>query len=147
MYIAIGSDHGGFEQKQCLVSYLEEQGHEVRDFGTDSDESVDYPDFAAPVAHAVADGEVDCGILVCGTGIGMSICANKVEGVRAANVTTPQFAELAREHNDANVVALSGRFVPLEVNEQIIDVFLATEFAGGRHARRVGKIDELDESR
>jgi ribose 5-phosphate isomerase B len=144
MRIAIGSDHAGFPQKQQLAAYLAAAGHEVSDLGTDSEERCDYPDFAVKVARAVASGEAERGVLVCGTGIGMAMAADKVAGVRAANVTTPQFAELSREHNDANVVALSGRFVDLETNERICDVFLSTEFAGGRHAGRVEKINALD---
>lgn len=145
MRIAIGSDHAGYDQKARLVQYLAEQGHEVTDVGTaNAEDSVDYPDFALAVAHAVADGAADLGVLVCGTGIGMSIAANKVAGVRAANVTDPEFAKLAREHNDANVVTLSARFVPVQVNEAILDAFLGTEFGGGRHAGRVAKIEAAE---
>ncbi|MDR1016994.1 MAG: ribose 5-phosphate isomerase B [Coriobacteriales bacterium] len=144
MKIAIGADHGGFEQKHRLVPWLGGLGHEVRDFGCDSTESCDYPDFAEPVARAVAQGKADYGILVCGTGIGMAISANKVAGVRAANVTSPQFARLAREHNNANLLTLSGRFVSLEDNQAIISDFLKTDFAGGRHQRRVDKIMALE---
>lgn len=145
MRIAIGSDHAGFDQKERLKAHLTAQGHEVTDVGTASaDESVDYPDFAEQVARAVASGTVERGVLVCGTGIGMAIAANKVDGVRAANVTDPEFARLAREHNDANVVAVSGRFVPEQVNEEIVDVFLGTEFGGERHQRRVDKIGALE---
>lgn len=141
MRIVIGSDHAGFDQKQRLATYLAEKGHEVRDVGTsNAEESVDYPDFALAAARAVADGEADFGVLVCGTGIGMAVAANKVAGVRAANVTDPEFAKLAREHNDSNVVTLSARFVPVQVNETIVDEFLGTEFGGGRHAGRVAKI-------
>jgi ribose 5-phosphate isomerase B len=141
MRIAIGSDHAGFDQKARLASYLADGGHEVTDVGTaNAEDSVDYPDFALAVGQSVAAGTADLGVLVCGTGIGMSIAANKVPGVRAANVTDPEFAKLAREHNDANVVALSARFVPLQVNEEILDGFLGTPFAGARHANRVAKI-------
>jgi ribose 5-phosphate isomerase B len=141
MRIAIGSDHAGFDQKQHLARYLANQGHEVTDVGTSSSEdSVDYPDFAQAVGRAVADGEADVGILLCGTGIGMAIAANKIAGVRAANVTSAQFARLAREHNHANVVTLSARFVPIETNNEIVDTFLETQFADGRHATRVAKI-------
>jgi ribose 5-phosphate isomerase B len=140
--VALGSDHAGFEQKERIKAHLLEQGHEVTDVGTGTEEeSVDYPDFAIAVARAVAEGSAERGVLVCGTGVGMAIAANKIEGVRAANVTLPEFARLARAHNDANVVAVSGRFVSLEVNEEIVDAFLTTEFEGGRHARRVEKID------
>jgi len=145
MRVAIGSDHAGFDQKERLKAYLAQEGHEVVDLGTSSSaESVDYPDFAEKVARSVATGETERGVLVCGTGIGMAMAANKVDGVRAANVTDPQFAELAREHNDANVVAVSGRFVPVEVNEEILDVFLGTPFGGDRHQRRVDKIGGIE---
>lgn len=141
MRIVIGSDHAGFDQKQRLASYLAEKGHEVRDVGTsNAEESVDYPDFALAAARSVAAGEADFGVLVCGTGIGMAIAANKVAGVRAANVTDPEFAALAREHNDANIVTLSARFVPVQVNEAILDGFLGTEFGGARHVGRLAKI-------
>jgi len=144
MRIAIGSDHAGFSQKPLLAAYIEGLGHEVVDMGPFEDKSVDYPDYAAKVGRSVAAGETDRGVLVCGTGIGMSISANKIPGIRAANVTIPDFASLAREHNDANIVALSARFVSLEDNEAIIKSFLETEFAGGRHAGRVAKINALD---
>ena len=139
MKISIASDHAGFEQKQGLVDYLVAQGHDVIDRGPDSDERVDYPDYAALVARDVA------GVLVCGTGIGMAAAANKVRGIRAVNVVTPRFAELSREHNDANIVALSGRFVDVDVNRAILDAFLATPFGEGRHAGRVEKIKALEE--
>ncbi|MGI6032893.1 MAG: ribose 5-phosphate isomerase B [Coriobacteriales bacterium] len=147
LIIALGSDHGGFEQKRLLGSWLSEQGLDVVDFGCDSEESCDYPDYAKPVCEAVAAGEADFGVLVCGTGIGMQIAANKCRGIRAANVTSEPFAKLAREHNDANVVTLSGRFVSLEENKAILKTFLTTDFAGGRHARRVGKIMALENER
>jgi ribose 5-phosphate isomerase B len=141
MRVAIAADHGGFEQKQQLIEYLEnELGQEVTDYGTDSTESVDYPDFANKVAHAVSEGTADRGVLVCGTGIGMALTADKVAGVRASSITSPEFCELFREHNNGNVVCLSGRFVSLEDNEKIVKVFLETEFAGGRHQKRVDKI-------
>jgi len=144
MRVAIGSDHAGFDQKERLKAHLEASGHEVVDVGAASaDESVDYPDFAELVASVVASGAVDRGVLVCGTGIGMAMAANKIDGVRAANVTDPAFARLAREHNDANVLALSGRFVPEEINGEIVDVFLGTEFLGDRHSQRVEKIGRL----
>ncbi len=145
MRIAIASDHGGFEQKQALVAYLaEDLGCEVLDMGPDSDASVDYPDYAAPVARAVASGEVDRGVLVCGTGIGMALAADKVAGVRASSITSVPFAELFRQHNNGNVVCLSGRFVDLDVNKEIVKTFLSTEFEGGRHEGRVAKVMALD---
>ena len=144
MRVSIGSDHAGFEQKQALVDYLLGKGIEVIDRGPDSDDRVDYPDYAVPVARDVAEGATDYGVLVCGTGIGMAMAADKVPGVRAANIITSEFAALCREHNDANVITLSGRFVPLEENERILDTFLATDFGGGRPAGRVEKIMALD---
>lgn len=147
MRVAIASDHGGFEQKEQLISYLKDElGCEVTDFGTTSEESVDYPDYAEPVARAVASDEADRGILVCGTGIGMALAADKVAGVRASSITRPDFAQLFRQHNNGNVICLSGRFITLEENEEIVKVFLTTEFEGGRHAQRVAKIAKLDET-
>jgi len=145
MRVVIGSDHAGYEQKQRLLGHVEAAGHDVADVGTTSaEQSVDYPDFALAVARRVASGEAEFGVLVCGTGIGMAIAANKVAGVRAANVTDPEFARLAREHNDANVVTVSARFVPVQVNEEIVDAFLTTPFGGGRHAGRVEKISAAE---
>ena len=141
MRVVIGSDHAGFDQKQRLAQHLKDAGVDLTDVGTtNGEDSVDYPDFAIAAGRLVAAGEADFGVLVCGTGIGMAIAANKVHGVRAANVTTPEFARLAREHNNANVVTVSARFVPVQVNEQIVDEFLATPFGGVRHADRVAKI-------
>lgn len=145
MNIAIGSDHAGFDQKEALKGYLESLGHSVVDKGCFSDERVDYPDFALPVAEAVAAGEAERGVLVCGTGIGMAMAADKVAGIRAANVITEEFAVLCREHNDANVITLSGRFVSLDDNKKILDAFLTTAFGDGRHTGRVAKIMELDD--
>ena len=145
MRVCIASDHAGFEEKGLLVEYLRELGHEVVDCGPDNDNRVDYPDYAAIVARNVVAGQADRGVLVCGTGIGMAIAANKIDGIRAANVTSPEFAQLAREHNDANVITVSGRFVTDEVNRQIVKAFLETEFGGGRHAGRVQKIMDLQQ--
>lgn len=144
MRVSIASDHAGFEQKQALVGYLKGQGHDVADRGPADDSRVDYPDFAEVVARDVASGQADFGVLVCGTGIGMAVAANKVDGIRAVNIVRPDFAALAREHNDANVLTLSGRFVSLEENESIVDAFLATDFGGGRHVGRVAKIHDLE---
>jgi ribose 5-phosphate isomerase B len=145
MRIAIGSDHAGYEQKERLRAHLVEQGADVTDVGTASpDVSVDYPDFAVEVGTKVAEGEADFGVLVCGTGIGMSIAANKVPGVRAANITALEFARLARQHNDANVITVSARFVPVQVNQEIIDAFVSTAFEGGRHAGRVDKVMSVE---
>ncbi len=141
MRVAIASDHAGFEQKQQLASYLaSELGQDVIDLGPDTDDRVDYPDYANKVAHAVADGTAERGVLVCGTGIGMALAADKVAGIRASSITSPEFAALFREHNDGNVLCLSGRFVDPAVNEECIKVFLETEFGGGRHQQRVDKI-------
>lgn len=145
MRLIIGSDHAGFEQKELLKAHLIAEGHEVIDVGTNSEASVDYPDFALKAARAVAAGEGEFGVLVCGTGIGVAIAANKVHGVRAANVTSAEFAKLARQHNNANIVTVSGRLVPYEVNEEIVDTFLATEFEGGRHQARLDKITAAEQ--
>lgn len=144
MKISIASDHAGFDQKQQLAAYLREQGHEVFDRGPENDDRVDYPDYAELVANDVVNGVSERGVLVCGTGIGMAIAANKVDGIRAANIVSPAFAALCREHNDANVITLSGRFVDLSANKEILKAFLATDFGGGRHAGRVEKIMALE---
>ena len=146
MRLALGADHGGTQQKESLLAHLEEQGYEVVDFGAAVlDGAVDYPDYALKVAHAVAAGEADFGILICGTGIGMAMAANKVAGIRAATVTDVNTAYLARQHNNANVLCLSGRFTPLETNIEIADAFLCAQFEGGRHQRRLDKIAEAEE--
>jgi len=142
--IAIGADHAGFHAKELIKSFLMDAGYPVEDVGTQSEESVDYPDYAKAVAERVAAGAARFGILACGTGLGMAITANKVDGVRAATAHDPMTAHLAREHNDANVLTLGARVLN---NEQILNVvreFLAVDFAGGRHQRRVDKINELD---
>jgi len=144
MKIAIGADHAGFELKESLRSQLQQAGHEVVDFGTDSLQSVDYPDFASKVAHDVANGDAERGILVCSTGVGMSMAANKVDGIRAALGTIPDEVQLTRRHNDANVLTLGARYLDTPKAMELVDVFLGTEFEGGRHARRVGKIAELE---
>ncbi len=144
MVVSIASDHAGFEEKQLLIGYLLDLGHDVVDRGPDDDSRVDYPDYAAIVANDIVTGFADRGVLVCGTGIGMAIAANKVHGIRAANVTAPEFAALAREHNDANIVTVSGRFVDDATNRAIVKAFLETEFGGGRHEGRVQKIMDLE---
>lgn len=145
MRIAMGSDHAGFEQKQMLKDYIQnELGHEVIDLGPDTDDRCDYPDYGEKVGRYVAEGKADRGVCVCGTGIGISLAADKVAGVRASSITTPEFADLFRRHNDGNVIGLSGRFVAPEVNRDIVKVFLTSEFEGGRHAQRVAKIMKLD---
>lgn len=145
MRIALGSDHAGFEAKRALLSSLESLGHQVRDLGSQGTDSVDYPDYAESVAREVAEGEAEAGILICGTGIGMSIGANKVAGVRAAKCNDPEEARLSREHNNANVLCLGGRMLDASVLAETAQAFLTTEFAGGRHARRVAKLDALDD--
>ena len=145
MRVAIASDHAGFEQKQQLVDYLaSELKVDTIDCGPDTDDRVDYPDYAKKVADMVVSGTADRGVLVCGTGIGMALAADKVAGIRASSITTTEFADLFRRHNDGNVVCLSGRFVDLQVNKDIIKVFLTAEFEGGRHAERVAKVMKLD---
>jgi len=143
MKIGIGSDHAGFPLKQAIAGILEEEHAEVTDVGTDSGKPVDYPDFGLTVAKSVADGHFDCGILICGSGIGMSIVANKVPGVRAALCTTPEQAALSRRHNDANILVLAGRMTDPETAALIVRRWLHGTFEGGRHARRVRKIHDL----
>ncbi len=146
MKIAIGCDHGGYELKEKLVPYLKEQGHEVLDFGTNSTESCDYPMYGRKVGKAVVNGECDRGIVICTTGIGISISANRIKGVRAAVCTDPYMAEMTRAHNNANVLALGANIVGEGLAIKILDVFLNTEFSEGeRHVRRIGLIDKLCE--
>ena len=146
MRVFLGSDHAGFKMKEDLKPYFEQRGIELVDVGTNGEDSVDYPDFAELVARAVAEGDADRGVLVCGSGIGMAMAANKIDGVRAAMVTDPELARMMRLHNDANVVTLGGRYIPLRVAQQILDEFLDTEFEGGRHSRRVEKMAALEQS-
>jgi ribose 5-phosphate isomerase B len=138
--LAIGSDHAGFDYKEELKQYLQSKGLNVKDFGTHSKESVDYPDFAHPVASAVENGECGFGILLCGSANGVAITANKHQGVRAAICWNTPVAELARQHNNANVLCIPARFVSLDIAEKMVDKFIETNFEGGRHATRVGKI-------
>ena len=145
MKIAIAADHAGWKDKTWLADRLRELGHEVADFGTDSAESCDYPDYAEKAASAVASGECERGVLICGTGIGMSLAANKMSGIRAAACQTIEAARLSRLHNDANILCLGSRVSTRGVMEEIIDVWLASEFQGGRHERRVGKIMALEQ--
>jgi ribose 5-phosphate isomerase B len=144
MKIAIAADHAGFALKERLRQKLSEEGHEVVDYGTASAESCDYPDFARQVALEIGQGRSDRGILVCSTGIGMAIAANKLHGVRAAPAQSEDEVRLTREHNDANVLTLGARYLDEEHAAALIDVFLKTEFTGGRHARRVAKIAQLE---
>jgi ribose 5-phosphate isomerase B len=141
MKIAVGSDHAGYEMKQFVLSWLERHGYEFEDMGPYSADSVDYPDYAHKVAEAVAKGTFDQGILMCGTGIGVSIAANKVRGIRAALACSPEFAALARQHNDANVLCFSARFNDISTVDKILESWFASEFEGGRHQRRVDKIE------
>lgn len=138
--IAIGGDHAGYEYKEQLRKYLEEKGYEVKDFGPFSEDSVDYPDFAHPIAEAVAGGSQDAGILICGSGNGVAMTANKHQGIRAALCWNEELAALARQHNKANILCLPSRFVAYELAEKMAGTFLTTEFEGGRHDRRVDKI-------
>lgn len=139
--IPIAADHAGFEMKEQLEQRLRERGYEVEDLGTDSPASTDYADYAHPLADMVSRGKVKRGVLLCGTGLGMAYAANRHPHVRAAVVWSPEIAELARKHNDANVLVLPSRFLSPEDAEKILDVFLSTEFDGGRHVRRVEKIE------
>ncbi|NTV99050.1 MAG: ribose 5-phosphate isomerase B [Chlorobiaceae bacterium] len=141
MKIAVGSDHAGFELKKAVVAWLENNGHECNDMGPFTDESVDYPDYARKVAESVASGSADQGVLLCGTGIGVSIAANKVRGIRAALACNPEFATLARQHNNANIICFSARFSNLATIEKSLQNWFASDFEGGRHERRVNKIE------
>lgn len=138
--IAIGCDHAGFDCKEDLISFLEGEDVAFKDFGTYNKDSVDYPDFAHPVAFAVEKGEAAFGILLCGSANGVAITANKHQGIRAAICWGEELAELARKHNDANIICIPARFVSLALAEQMIELFMTTAFEGGRHATRVGKI-------
>lgn len=142
--IAIGCDHGGYELKQKILAHLRQRGLEYRGFGCDSTASVDYPVYGKAVAHAVASGKCEKGIVICSTGIGISIAANKVRGIRCALCTDPLMAEMCRRHNDANMLALGAGIVGPNLAERIVEAFLTTEFEGGRHARRVGLITEME---
>ena len=141
--IAAGCDHGGFSLKTVLIEQLIESGHEVLDLGTDSNERVDYPDFAEAVAKSVASGEAEFGLLVCGSGIGVCMVANKISGIRAATIHDVTSAHLSREHNDANIICLGERLIGPEVAKEALDVFLASKFQEGRHLNRVKKIDKI----
>ncbi len=144
MRISIACDHGAFDLKERLKAHLLEQGHQVTDCGTNSGESCDYPDFAAAAARLVADGSCERGVVLCTTGIGMSIAANKVKGVRCALCHEPLSAEMTRRHNDANVLAMGAGVTGGNLAQRILDVFLSTQFEGGRHQRRVDKVMELE---
>ncbi len=141
--IALGSDHGGFALKQHIIGYLEANNIPYKDFGCDNTDSCDYPDFGAAAAQAVASGACEKGIVICTTGIGISIAANKVKGIRCAHCTDSLSAEMTRRHNDANVLALGAGITGPNLAKRIVEVFLNTEFEGGRHARRVGQLDSI----
>jgi len=140
MKIAIGNDHAGTDYKNTVVQYLESEGHEVTNFGTNTNESVDYPDFVHPVAEAVSNNSVDYGVLICGSGNGVSMTANKHQKVRAALCWTKEIAELARQHNDANILSIPARFTSEPQAVGMVETFLNTAFEGGRHQNRVNKI-------
>ena len=142
--IAIGSDHRGFLMKQAIIPLLEELHHDSRDMGCYSGDPIDYPDIAGKVAKAVAKGDADYGVLICGTGTGMSIAANKIPGIRAASCGDPMSAQMARRHNDANILCLGGEMIGEWLAKEITVAYLSAEFEGGRHARRVEKISRLE---
>ncbi len=140
MKIALGGDHAGYEYKMQIVELLEGEGHKIKDFGPFSVDSVDYPDFVHPAAVAIEKGEFEIGVLLCGSGNGVAMTANKHQGIRAALCWTTALAKLSREHNNANVICLPARFVSYELAEEMVHAFISTPFEGGRHDRRVGKI-------
>lgn len=140
MKIALGGDHAGYEYKSQIIDFLENNGHELKDFGPFSTDSVDYPDFVHPAADAIEKGEFEVGVFLCGSGNGVCITANKHQGIRAALCWTTALAQLAREHNNANIICLPARFVSYELAEEMVDTFISTSFEGGRHEKRVDKI-------
>lgn len=146
MKIAIGADHAGFVLKDQVRDALRQAGHDVVDVGTNSAESTDYPDYAGAVAHDVISGVVERGVLVCSTGVGMSIAANKVDGIRAALAVSPEEVRLTRAHNDANIITIGARYTDAQTASEMVRVFLETPFDGGRHARRIAKIAELEKN-
>ena len=146
MTIALGADHGGFLLKEAIKKYLNDNNIEFIDFGTNSEDSVDYPEYAIKVANAVLDKNCDYGILCCGTGIGISIAANKFPGIRAALCTNEFTAEMTRRHNDANILCLGGRVTPQEEALKLVKIFLETKFEGGRHKKRIEQIKEIEKS-
>lgn len=144
MKIAIASDHAGFDMKKMIKKHLEDNGHQVKDFGTDSTDSIDYPDYAAPAAKSVASGENELGVIICGSGQGMTMVSNKIPGIRAALCNDLYSARMTRLHNDANVLTMGGRIIGIDLAKEIVDTWLSTEFEGGRHQRRVDKIMAFD---
>ena len=147
MKIGIGNDHVGYELKAAIIDFIEQLGHEVEDFGAYGPESTDYPIYGKRVADAVAAGQCDLGVLICGTGVGISLAANKVRGIRAAVCSEPYTAKMARAHNNANIIAFGARVVGVDMAKMIVGEFLATEFEGGRHARRVGLVGSIEEGK
>ena len=147
MKIAIGNDHAGYAMKLEIKAYLQEKGYDVVDYGCYSDSPADYPVYGKRVADAIAGGECELGVLICGTGIGISLAANKVKGIRAAAVSDPLSAELSRRHNDANIVAIGSRIVGISMAESIVDAFLNARFEGGRHERRVKLLSDIEEGK
>ena len=143
--IAIGCDHGGLELKNHIVKYLQDKGLELKDFGVHTEDSVDYPDCARPVCEAVQKGEFENGILICGTGIGISIAANKFKGIRAALCSDVYSAKMTKEHNNSNILCLGGRVTGRELAFMIVDAWLGAQFQGGRHAQRIEKIHKIEE--
>lgn len=141
MKIAIGGDHAGFHYKARIINHLKEAGHSVTDFGPESDSSVDYPDHVHPLANSVVSGDSELGILICGSGNGVAMTANKHQGIRAALCWTSEISALARQHNNANIICLPARFLAYEYAESLVDIFVSTEFEGGRHQNRVDKIN------
>lgn len=144
MRIAIGNDHAAVELKRQIAAYVKELGHDVENYGTDSSDSCDYPVYGEKVGKAVASGAADLGILICGTGVGISIAANKVRGIRAAVCSEPVTARLVKEHNNANIIAFGARIVGIEMAKEIVKAFLSAEFLGGRHERRVNMIAGIE---
>lgn len=145
MKIAIGADHGGFQAKEALISYLQSKGFDVKDLGTNSEASVDYPDFAQKVCQEILNAQADLGVLICGTGIGISIAANRFKGIRAALLYSDDVARLAKLHNNANIAVFGGRTMSVQEMKQRLDIFLNTEFEGGRHIRRLEELDVVGE--
>ena len=144
MRIGIGNDHAAVEMKEQIVAFLEELGHEVVNYGTDTNDSCDYPVYGEKVGRAVVDGDVECGILICGTGVGISIAANKVKGVRAVVCSEPCSAKLSKQHNNTNILAFGARVIGIELAKMIVEEWLNTEFEGDRHQRRVDMISDIE---
>lgn len=143
MKIVLASDHGGYDLKEVIKKHLTEKGYDIMDLGTNSEESVDYPDYGYAAGEVVANGKADKGIVFCGSGIGICIAANKVKGIRCALLTSVEMAVLAKSHNDANIISLGGRLTPPDLAIKIVDTWLTTEVEGGRHQRRIDKLNQL----